>query len=64
MLDTTVDIQPYVPMLARDEHLTSLDIRGLPSKLTEDLLAAQLQSMLSPENQGKHFEHLNLMYAL
>lgn len=48
MLDTTVDIQPYLPLLARNDHLTSLDIQGLPSKLTEDILAAQLNSILSP----------------
>lgn len=47
MLDTTVDIQPYLPLLARGDHLTSLDIQGLPSKLTEDILAAQLNSILS-----------------
>ena len=54
MLDMELDIQPYVPMLSKEEHLTSLEIRRLPSKLTEDILAAQLQSMQIPENQGKH----------
>lgn len=48
MLDKTVDIQPYLPLLPRDKDLTSLDIQGLPSELTKDLLAAHLNSILSP----------------
>ena len=48
LLDTPVDIQPYLPLLSRDDHLTSLDIQGLPSKLSEDLLAFQLSSILNP----------------
>ena len=48
MLDTQVDIQPYLPLLSSDDPLTSLDIQGLPIKLTEDLLASQLNSILNP----------------
>ena len=48
ILDTAVDIQPYIPLLPGDKHLASLDIQGLPSALTEDLLAAQLDSIITP----------------
>ena len=52
MLNTVIDVQPYLPLLPKDEKLGSLEIHGLPRKLTEDLLAAQVQSILSPESQG------------
>ena len=64
MLDTVIDVKPYLPLLSKDEHLESLEIHGLPGKLTEDLLSAQVQSILSAESQGSHYENLLMQYTL
>ena len=35
--DTTLDIRPYEPLLQGDECINGIEIRGLPSALTEDV---------------------------
>lgn len=46
LLDSTLDIHPYAPLLQGDESVNSLEIRGLPSELTQDILSLQTEGIL------------------
>ena len=52
MLETTVEIQPYVALIPGDEHIKKLEIQGLPKKLTENLLPAHLKNIITAQPAG------------
>ena len=52
MLETTVEIQPYVTLCPGDEHIKKLEIQGLSKKLTEDLQAAHLKNIITAQPAG------------
>ena len=52
MLGTTVDVQPYAPLLQGDGTIDGLCITGLPTELTEDVVAAHLENMLTMSAAG------------
>ena len=45
LLDTTLDINPYAPLLQGDESINGVEIRGLPSGLTQDILSLQIEGV-------------------
>lgn len=48
MLDATLDIQPYAPLIQGGEQMKNVEIRGLPKNITEDLHAMHLESIIDP----------------
>ena len=46
--NTTLDVQPYSPLLESDGNITSLDVNGLPKQLTDDILDMHLSSIARP----------------
>ena len=45
MLGTIVDVEPYIPYLETDEHLESIDLKGLPKELVNEIALMNLKGI-------------------
>ena len=64
MLEATLDIQPYAPLIQGGEQMKNVEIRGLPKDLAKDLQAMHIESIIDPSavpdttDRGMH-QYLN-----
>lgn len=70
MMDTELEIQLYIPLLDGESMIESLDFRGFPSELTENLLAfciggvtekpsTEYQGMCCSRHENRFQKHAN-----